>query len=174
MTYPVSIEGAHDACVFLGNVYGRRARILDKLRARLGARLRVVSDAFCYGDSYYAPAASSAAKLATLAGARVVVNIKPVEPALTCTETPRLWWCVANRVFVVSETDNDAEARAPFEEAGLVFARTSDELVEAVVEIMSEPRERTRARAENALAYARRRCAFGKSLLVATGEHSSS
>jgi hypothetical protein len=49
------------------------------------------------------------------ADASIVVNIKPVDPALTCLETPRLCWCLSNGVFVISEVDGDEVARAPFE-----------------------------------------------------------
>lgn len=155
MAYNRPIARDADACLFIGNVYGRRGALVEALRARLGAhRFHVVSDAFCYGDPYAeGDDASDDAKAAVLAGARLVVNLKPVDPALTCLETPRLWWCVANHVFVVSERDDDHAARAPFEAAGAARFVETARLVETVAELMAEPRATTRARARAACAW---------------------
>lgn len=157
MTYGVPFERDADVCVFMGNVYGRRIALVDALRARLGAhRFCVVSDAFCYGDPYATGQKTAVAaftrKAAVLARARLVVNLKPVDPALTCLETPRLWWCVANRVFVVSERDDDRVARQPFEAAGAVCFVETARLAETIVDVMAEPVARTRARARAAFA----------------------
>lgn len=168
MTYGVPLEREADVCVFIGNVYGRRIALVEALRTRLGAhRFCVVSDAFCYGDPYATGqqgAATFAQKAAVLARARLVVNLKPVDPALTCLETPRLWWCVANRVFVVSERDDDHVAQHPFEAAGAVCFVETARLAETIIEVMTEPVARTRARARAAFAQLSRAPRYGAML----------
>ena len=126
--------------------------MVEALQTRLGSKFRVVSDAFCYGDPYVTDDRHDATKKAVLAGARLVVNLKPVDPTLACLETPRLWWCVANRVFVVSERDDDHVAQHAFEAAGAVCFVETARLIETVVEVMAEPLARTRARAHAAFA----------------------
>lgn len=152
MTYGVRIERDADVCVFIGNVYGRRCAMVDTLRTRLGSKFRVVSDAFCYGDPYKTNDRHDATKKAVLAGARLVVNLKPVDPKLTCLETPRLWWCVANRVFVISERDDDHVAQSLFETTGAACFVDTAQLIETVVNVMTEPLAHTRERAHAAFA----------------------
>lgn len=151
MAYPSGIPGnGSNSVLFLGNPYGRRAELVNRLKARI-AGFEVVQNAFCFGDARRGQRAS-AAKLEALARAKLVVNIKPVDPQLTCTEAPRLLWCLANRVFVVSEMDGDPAGRAPFEASGVVFAETA-ELESVACELARRPREELLARAEAAFQY---------------------
>ena len=161
MQYPPGLPGDADKCMFLGNVYGRRKQLVDELRHILGSRFAVVGDAFCHGDArQVGHRPMSNYKLAALGKARVVVNIKPVEPMRTCLETPRLWWCAANRIPVVSELDGDAEARRPFEEAGAAVFVPAEKLIDEVLRLMNEPVELLFARATAALAHLRAHHSF--------------
>jgi hypothetical protein len=149
MTYPYSISGTHDKCLFIGNVYGRRVALVNDLREALGSTFEVVESAFSYGDSRGGIACDDK-KLRAIASAAVVVNIKPIDPALTCLETSRLMWCVANRILVVSEIDEDHEARAFFKSVGVVFVPMR-EIIKTVQVLMNESPQRRLQRAEEAL-----------------------
>lgn len=148
MTYPLATAKTEHKCLFMGNVYGRRVEYVRLLTEALGDRFEVVSDCFCYGDARDSPNFVDDRKIRALARAAVVVNLKPVEPSLTCLETSRVAWCVANRVLVVSERDDDVKAREMYESVGVVFADSPSAVYQAVVAFLSETPERRLQRAE--------------------------
>jgi hypothetical protein len=163
MTYPVSMSAEGSRLVFIGTVYGRRQMLIDEVKQAVGAdRFDLITDAYCYGDARLGQAHASS-KITALASACLAVNIKPVAPELTCTETSRLWWCIANRVFVISEADGDEEGMRPFKEAGIPFVN-ADRLAPLTAELMAEAPDRLVDRATAALNYLRSNYRYTKAL----------
>lgn len=151
MSYPRSLAATPPRmarCMFIGYAYGCRIKKVEALRARLGDdRFAQTNASFCFGDARSDLLAGSAQKIVDLSAVSIVVNLKSVEPSISCLETSRLWSCVANRVLVLSELDDDFCARAPFEAAGMYFA-PFDELLETVCVLMNESVASLQSRAD--------------------------
>lgn len=108
----------------VGSLNVRRIKILDEIMSR---GLRVERLYGVYGperDSYYARA-------------KVVINIHYYDAAIF--EAARVNYCVANGVFVVSETSRDDEGR------NLCVCDTYDDLVDTVCSLVKLPSARATA-----------------------------
>lgn len=126
MAYPKSMH-IGGKCAHLGNNYGRRSSFIDELKRSIGPDFVCIQSAFCVGDAAILGRDLCAhAKVECFREISIVVNIKPVEPRLTCLETARLLSCIANGIFVISERDTDDDASRIFADAGVLFVASRD------------------------------------------------